>query len=202
MKDLQQRVENWLVRRPNSDFVWIAAAFFLLSLGISGIWEMWIVGLITGLAFVLLVRLALRQKLNILKEPLRLSTNAVRQRVNGRDVVQVRAMLGRGRMVRPIEVKAWWEDEQTEVRTEWTPEVVIGPWTVTVTCAHARGRLQLELMGQEGRETHTVSGEWDLELLTSGRFVPVGDWKSGRFCGSSSNWDTVEPCGSSLSAQL
>ena len=55
MKDLQQRVENWLVRRPNSDFVWIAAAFFLLSLGISGIWEMWIVGLITGLAFVLLV---------------------------------------------------------------------------------------------------------------------------------------------------
>ena len=84
---------------------------------------------------------------------------------------------------------------------DWTPDVVVGPWTVTVPCAQTHGRLQIEVVGEEGRQTHTVAGEWDLAVCPEGRFGPVGSWKSGRLCGLASDWDTVEACGSSSSAQ-
>lgn len=153
-----------------------------------------------GLVFVVIVRFALRWKQKILREPLRLSVPAVQQRVNGRDLVMIRAVLGRGRRMKLEQIEAWVHSDQGEPRqltVDWIPEVVVGPWTIAVEHPQETGVLELKVVGLEQGRQHETESRWDLSGIQTGSFEPVCGWKGGRFCGRNADWDTVKPCGSS-----
>jgi hypothetical protein len=200
MKDLLQRAEIWLAGRPNAHYLMASALLFLGGVALGGWVERLSGGLFLGLTAALFVRFLLHRKLTILAEPLRLSTNAVRQRLNGRPIVQVRAILGRGRQMTLTGVEAWVQrtgEPERGVEVHWLPQVIVGPCTLSLAIPESQGVLKLRVCGLEGDQEHERRGQWVLESISSGVFTSPCDWRNGRLCGSTTLWDKVRSCGSS-----
>lgn len=202
MKDLQQLVERQLMTRRNSDFLWAALGFFVLCVVISGIWDLYAVGMTVGLTMAIALRFLLRHKLKILSEPMVFSEHAVLAVFRGATCVFVRGSLGRGRQMSLKEVTAWRLDvhgHRVPVVVTWHPRRVVGPWSLVLEDGAREGALYVCVVATEGTKPIEHTGTWDLSLVQEGQFVPVCDWKSGRLWGNVNDWDKLKSCGPSSS---
>ena len=174
-------------------------------LGSSGVLMWWApssiffwMGLLPGCLGLLASGLVAGRRHYVGRLPLQLSTTAIRARVGGQLVLQGRALLGRGRAMRPVAVQASFEradGSSVVLDAIWVPDaVIVGAWTIVLAGLDdtAQGFVAVTVSVRERSVLWTETGRWDVSEGAGTRFRPACCWRRGQMREQLFEWDRVE----------